>query len=85
MIHTWTGREIVTLPGGPIRVSWTDEGCALTLTWESESGVNVEIVHTGDVDTDSTVVDLPVGPGRLDVSSGCFNDAPPWTVEFSTP
>lgn len=87
VIHTWTGRDIVALPGGPIVVSWTDEGCALTLTWESESGVDVEIVHTADTadGVNSVTTDLPAGPGRLDVSAGCFTDAPPWTVEFSTP
>lgn len=85
LIHRWVGREIVTLPGGPVRVSWADEGCALTLTWESEAGVDVEIVHTVDVDADSTTVELPAGPGRLDVSAGCFTDAPPWSVEFSEP
>jgi hypothetical protein len=87
LIHQWTGNDIVTLPGGPIVVSWADEGCALTLKWESGAGVDVEIVHTGDLegDTGSVTVDLPSGPGRLDVSAGCFTDAPAWSVEFSTP
>ena len=31
VIHTWMGREVVTLSGGPVVVSWSDEGCALTL------------------------------------------------------
>ena len=85
IIHTWTGNEMVTLPGGPVLVSWSDEGCALTLKWESESGIDVEIVHTVDTEADSVTVDLSEGPGRLQVSTGCFTDAPAWRVQFSEP